>query len=241
MTDNIFSAADQPPVEGTTTPPVSQGVVPPVPSAPVIPTELQEYVGAGKKYQTLDEVYKAFPHSQKHISTLESELATAREELTRRRTAEDLLNDIQNGITNKPVATTTESVAPTQDISAIVRQELEREKTASEHRLNGGLVKDAFVKLYGNDLASVEFNKIAASNGISVETLNTLALTSPNAVFKLAGIQPLKATHSGNIQNDVNPLTMKPAVADGSNIRVPKHHTTNDLVTAWRAAKPQNS
>jgi hypothetical protein len=48
-----------------------------------IPTEVQSLVGEGKKYQSPEDALKSVPHAQKHIETLESELAEAREELLR--------------------------------------------------------------------------------------------------------------------------------------------------------------
>ena len=85
MTENIFEqSVDQTPE-----------VVQPVVQEPAIPPELAEFVGTGKKYASVAEVYKAFPHAQKHISTLEDENKQLKEELTRRQAAEDVLNALQ--------------------------------------------------------------------------------------------------------------------------------------------------
>ena len=63
-----------------------------------IPTEASELVGSGKKYTSVEDALKSVPHAQKHIQTLESELATLKEELTKRRTTEELLDEIKSGI-----------------------------------------------------------------------------------------------------------------------------------------------
>lgn len=55
------------------------------PPPPVVPTELQELVGQGKKYATLDDAIKSVPHAQTHIAKLEQEAAQLREELQKER------------------------------------------------------------------------------------------------------------------------------------------------------------
>ena len=191
MTETIFTA-DQP-----ATPPEA-----PIVSTPVIPPELAEYVGAGKKYQSIEDVHKAFPHAQKHINTLEEELAQLKEELTKRKTTEELLTDIQTGF-QQSVTTTTPSVKNDQDISAIVRQELEREKIVSTAKNNVTRVANVFRDSFG-DKAEEIYNKIAAESNLSVATMNQLAATSPEAVLKLAGLTSQKPTNAGKLSSDVN-------------------------------------
>ena len=58
-----------------------------------IPTELAEFVGEGKKYQTVEDALKSIPHAQSHIQKLEEEMKQAREELAKRKAAEELLEE----------------------------------------------------------------------------------------------------------------------------------------------------
>ena len=155
MTDNIFNNADQ-----ATITPESTPQTPSTPQAPVIPPELSEYVGVGKKYASIDEVYKAFPNAQKHISTLETDLAAAREELAKRRTTEELLNDIQTGLATKTVETPTVPLTQSQDISQIVRNELVKKQNEDLSLANQIAVVTEFKKIYG-EKAQVEFDKLA--------------------------------------------------------------------------------
>lgn len=205
MTDNIFNNADQ----ATTTPEITPQTTT-TPQAPVIPPELSEYVGVGKKYASIDEVYKAFPNAQKHISTLESDLAAAREELAKRKTAEELLNDIQAGLVTPPAATTVVEAQQPQDISAIVRNELVKKQKEDVALSNQVAVVAEFQKLYG-DKAQIEFEKIAVDLGVPITSLNQLAATSPTAVYKLAGIQAAKPTKSGSLESTVNMTSFTPA------------------------------
>jgi hypothetical protein len=190
MTDNIFNqGTDQVPNEA------------PVVQQPVIPPELQEFVGAGKKYASLDDVYKAFPHAQKHISTLEEENRQIKEELQRRKTAEELLEEIQNrAITPQESVTTPPSIP---DISSLVRQEIQRTQAEQVSLANQHEVVNKFTALYG-DKAQVQFEQLANELGVPITSLNQLAATSPKALFKLAGIDQSKSTSSGTLQSDVN-------------------------------------
>lgn len=200
MTDNIFEQADQV-VQQT-----AEAVIQQQPTTPVIPPELQEYVGEGKKYKSVDEVYKAFPNAQKHIQTLEEENRQIKEELSKRKAAEEILNDIQNGLGQQQGITPPVSQPNTQDISQIVRQELERKQQEDFYRQNQTVIVNEFKKHYG-DKAQEVFEKLAIDNGVPITTLNQLAATSPNAIYKLAGISPMKATQSGSIQSDINTQT----------------------------------
>jgi len=204
MTDNIFNNADQ-----ATTTPESTPQTPPTPQASVIPPELSEYVGVGKKYASIDEVYKAFPNAQKHISTLETDLAAAKEELAKRRTTEELLNDIQTGLATKTVETPTVPLTQSQDISQIVRNELVKKQNEDLSLANQIAVVTEFKKIYG-EKAQIEFDKLATDLGVPITSLNQLAATSPNAIFKLAGIQAAKPTRSGTLESTINTTTITP-------------------------------
>ena len=84
--DNIFdSNTNEDQTAGNTAEPVFQ-----------IPTEASEFIGSGKKYQSVDEALKSVPHAQKHIQTLESELANVKEELLKRRTTEELIDTFKS-------------------------------------------------------------------------------------------------------------------------------------------------
>src|SRR5687768_7954579 len=91
MTDQtIFSDdVDQTPSDATPATTTQENTIPP---------ELVELVGAGKKYATVEAALKALPHSQSHINKLEAELATLREEVTKRKTTQELLDEIKSGI-----------------------------------------------------------------------------------------------------------------------------------------------
>lgn len=213
MTDNIFQGTDQVQTIQETTP-----VVTATPQTPEIPPELAEFVGVGKKYSSLSDVHKAFPHAQQHINTLEQENARIKAELEKRRTAEELLNDIQNSLTQAPATTGIPTISAN-DISQLVRAELEKKSVEDVAKQNQFTVVQEFTKKFG-EKAQAEFEKIAADLGVPVTSLNALASTSPKAVFKLAGIDSApSATQSGSLQSDVS--TVSTNTQNDVSIRVP--------------------
>jgi hypothetical protein len=207
-----------------------------VPAVPPIqiPTEVSELVGAGKKYQTVEEALKSVPHAQTHIKTLESEMANLKEELAKRKTAEELLENIKLGIQHETTPPAANTFDPSQ-ISDIVNQSLEQRERASIAKQNTNSVVSKFTEKFG-EKAEEAFVTLAKESGLTVQQLNTLASTSPSAVLKLAGLSNTPVTPGSN-SGSINTEALKNAGrGDLPSARVPKGATTKDLVAAWKAA-----
>lgn len=199
-----------------------------------IPTEAAELVGSGKKYQSVEDALKSVPHAQKHIQTLESELASAREELAKRRTTEELLDEIKSGIQPKNDIPSGEISQDT--LLEVVSQTIElkeRQKTAQQ---NAQFVAAKFTEKYG-DKAEEMYKSIARESGLTEQQLNELSARSPGAVIKLAGFIPTQPNTPARPSSTVNPE----AVGNNSDptqlsAKVKKGATTRDVIDAWRIA-----
>ena len=216
--------------EADLTPPV---VTPP---SPVIPTELQELVGQGKKYATLDDAIKSVPHAQTHIAKLEQEAAQLREELQKRKAAEDLLADIKAGITQQ--GETTPKVDLSQEtVSNIVKNVLKQEQESNIQAQNAKSVMTAFETAFGDkQKAEQEYIKIAEKNNLPVQMLNQLAMTSPEAVLNLAGLK--KTTQPvGKVSSDVNTINFNTTEPEMPSAKLKPGATTKDMVAALEAAR----
>ena len=110
MNDEVKTETTETPVQEPTQETVQTDTQP---KAFEIPTEAQAFVGEGKKYQSPEDALKSVPHAQKHIETLESELALVKEELTKRKTTQELLDEIKSGA--QPVENTTPSAEVNRD------------------------------------------------------------------------------------------------------------------------------
>jgi hypothetical protein len=114
--------------------PQNQEVKPDTTTTPTIPQELAELVGQGKKYSTVEDALKSVPHAQKHISTLEADMIALKEELAKRKTAQELLDEIKSRDTHTEQPSVT---GITEDKAAeIVKQVLQKEEQAKKTTAN---------------------------------------------------------------------------------------------------------
>lgn len=198
----------------------------------VIPPELAELVGAGKKYATVDAALKALPHSQSHISKLEAELATLREEVTKRKTTQELLDEIKSGI---PQGETTPKEGLNQDaVVKMVEQVINQKKQQETATANVSKVVASFKEVFG-DQAEAQYNKLASDAGLSIADLNRLSATSPLAVLKLAGVTKAPVAFPGKIKSDVNTQAMGGQPNGEPSAKV-VGNSTKDVLSAWKIA-----
>lgn len=198
-----------------------------------IPTEAQDYVGEGKKYKSPEDALKSVPHAQEHISTLEQELAEVKEELTKRKTTQELLDEIKSG--TQPVENTTPSAEVNQDtLEELVAKTIEQKESAKVAKSNAKSVAEKFTAKYGQT-AEAAYNQIAKDSGLDIQQLNNLAATSPNAVLKLAGLDG-KVTSPSSTSGTINTQALNETPTDSTSARVPRGASTKDLVKAWKAA-----
>ena len=184
---------------GETTPPEAA-----VTPQATLPTEVAEFVGEGKKYRTAEDALKAIPHAQSHIKTLEEEAKQLREELTKRKTAEELLEEFKvSGVMggNRQDA----PAAATVDYEEIVAGILGKREAQSAAQKNISTVVNTFQEAFGDKTKAEEmYNKVAEDSGLSVQALNQLAATSPEAVMRLAGITKKQEGVTSKVQSTVN-------------------------------------
>ena len=200
-----------------------------------IPTEAADFVGKGKKYQSVEDALSSVPHAQKHIQTLESELAEVKEELVKRKTTEDILDEIKSGIV--PQQDTTEPVQFNQDnLEQLVSQTLENREVQKTAHANAKSVSASFMEQYGEKAEEV-YNSVAKDNGLTVEQFNSLSATSPDAVLKLAGLEKRpQAVEKSTGTVNTEALESAPNGKSDLSARVKKGATTKDLVDAWKVA-----
>lgn len=198
-----------------------------------LPQEVAELIGAGKKYATEEDALKSVPHAQKHIKTLEEELAQVKQELEKRRTAAELLDEIKSGI--KPQDTSSGSITA-DNVAQVVEQVFEKRTQQQTAVSNISRVTSAFTEKFA-DKAEEMFKAIANESGLSVQELNRLAASSPSAVLKLAGITGKQVDVAGKVSSSVNTEGLpKGDNTSQLSARVKSGASTKDMVSAWRIA-----
>jgi uncharacterized protein YoxC len=200
-----------------------------------IPTEAQDLGGEGKKYSSAEEALKSVPHAQNHIQTLESELAELKTELSKRKTTQELLDEIKSGV--KPVENTTQEVGLNQDtVMELVNNTLKQNEQKKLAQANASQVASKFSEKYGSNAEAV-YNSLAKDLNLTPTKLNELAATSPNLVLRLADLEPSVQTSVARPSGSVNTEALaanKPKAEVSA--KVPRGASTKDLVNAWRAA-----
>jgi len=200
-----------------------------------IPTEAQALVGEGKKYSNAEEALRSVPHAQQHIKTLEEEMAQLKEELSKRKTTQELLDEIKSGV--KPVENTTQEGRLNQDsIMELVNNTLKQNEQKKQAQANASQVASKFSERYGSNAEAV-YNGLAKDLNLTPQKLNELAATSPNLVLRLADLEPSVQTNVPKTSGSVNTeaLAVNKPRAELS-AKVPKGASTKDLVNAWKAA-----
>ena len=180
-------------------------VVPVISVAEVVPQELSELVGVGKKYKTVQAALHALPHAQTHITSLEADNVRMKEELSRRATAEELLADMRKTAPVVPATPVATEVNP-DVISEIVKQQIANTRQDDLYKQNSDSVVNAFTTHYA-EKAEAMYNKVATDNGMSIADVNALAKKSPQALLNLAGLTTNPQLRVGSITSDVNPLS----------------------------------
>lgn len=214
-------------------------VIPPVvvsPTTTILPQEVLELVGTGKKYATADAALASIPHAQRHIATLEAEALQLKEELAKRKTTEQLLEEIkQNGLSQ---GTTTPSTGITQEtVTQLVTQTLENRDAQQRAQDNINIVTSVFKEKF-LDKAEEMYIKVAKESGLTIKDINRLAETSPGVILKLAGLeQKQNTTPVTKITSSVNTETLKPTDPNAPlSARVARGGSTKDLLNAWKIA-----
>ena len=225
--ENIFSA-DQAPESVVENPPVNDSQLPP---------EVQEFVGEGKKYKSLQDALKSIPHAQSHIEKLEQELVEARTEAAKARAMDELLEEINKSkVQAAPQSTPASNTPKDVDINSAVEQVMARREAQKVAKENAQEVINAFQAKFG-DQSEAQFAKLAKDTGIPLNYLNNLAQTSPKAVLKLAGMvseAPKNVPHSTSTVKTEGQFNQS---GQELSARVPLvGASTKDVLNAWKNA-----
>jgi len=237
--------ADQPQATPFTEPtpaaapaPAPVAVQDPVPAAPAfaIPEAVQGIVGEGKKYATAEDALQSIPHAQHHIESLEQEMADLREDLSKRKAVEEVLQEINK----TPTEQLAEPQLSQEQLDALIDNRLTAKTNQDIKDANVSEVIEKFVSLYGDkEKAQEVYVKKAADLGLNIEQLNTLSASSPQAVYEMFGMAKSDAPAPTQIHSNVNSeAQINLQQAPDAPKSVMGRSTHSDDISAWRAAKP---
>jgi hypothetical protein len=177
---------------------IFEGQTSPQPAAPQTTEQqtsvLTALVGETQKYKTSEDLAKAYANADQFIEQLKEENRQLREKANSAKTIDEVLERISEA--SKPPQADT-PVAPTQkveDVQAIVKSALERERTEGT-RIGNIKAADAALKAKFGDKAQEVFNSLASTDTIR-NSLMEIAAVSPDKFVALFGALPVPTGNS---------------------------------------------
>ena len=173
---------------------------------------LEELVGEGKKFRTLQDLAKGKAAADSHISNLEKELSELRQELSQRSTVEDFVSRLKTGNTTpasesednqirEPVASQEKPVMSLQEeVQKALRAEIEK----SSREANVAKAKQALRERLGDDY-NEKLKQIAEGLGVKPEFLSSMAASSPDGLVKIVeSVSPQKDNRPLNVPSQTS-------------------------------------
>lgn len=189
-----------------------------------------------QKYSDVESALKSLPHANDHISKLQAEMEELRAEVSRRQSAEEVLQRLESKTTEKSETPSVGTVDLAQ-IEQMVDSRLTARQTAELQKSNLNSVISKVGEVYGEKAEEV-FYSTATEAGLSMEQINNLAATAPSAVLKLMGLTAKTSGLPGKTFSSVNTEAMQHNNQESRSAKVPFGASTKDMVNAWRNAKP---
>lgn len=192
--------------------------------APATPTSeeavqnfLEEYVGEGKKYKSVEELAKAKHHADKHIDELKTDLTSLKdfvaaqfEQMANKRNEEPKGPKEVDGERQPAPAAPPE--ADGEDLEARIAKILEERDETSRLQKNANLAQEVMIEHFGSQEEAVKaVRQKAEEMGVSPQFLADTAFRSPKALFNLMGINPDEKPRTPTTpasSSDVNPRMM---------------------------------
>lgn len=177
---------------------------------------LDELVGPGKKFATVDELAKSYGHGQNHIATLEAEAAQWRQGIQ-----EQIEQRQQTPPQGTPPSPQSEQRADEPNLDDRIREALEARERENKLTKNVNEVSTRLVEVYGDpQKANEAVNAKAAELGVTVQFLMDSAAASPKAFYAQLGLDAAPrqaAAPKGNVNPAaLNALNQSRTAAPGT-------------------------
>lgn len=192
---------------------------------------LEQLVGEGKKYSSMEELAKGYANADKFIEALKARTTDLEQEVSKRMAVEEFIKSKQTdgnqSQANESDSNSSGEPAPNQaeakeseaeerkvdesELIERIKAELKQEDEKEVSKRNTEAVVSRLQEVYGSDEAvNKAIQEKAAEIGVSVQWLQDAAAKSPKAFFSLTGIDGGKPAPSGP-SPAVNTAGLKPA------------------------------
>lgn len=199
---------------------------------------LSEYVGEGKKFDSLEKFVNSFKAKEEHISTLESENREYRESLSKVKELEEMIEEYRNERRASPEPQQKAGIDPS-EIESIVQSTLSKAEQEKAMKANTQKVANSLTEMYG-DSAEKLYIEVAKANGMSPAEMNQMAATRPQAVLNLVkALNPPRSTPSTSTGSINSEALQRNSTPEAPSARVKFGASTKEMAAAWRAAAPK--
>jgi hypothetical protein len=181
------------------------------------------------KYADVPTALKSLSASQEHIRKLEQEAKEMREKLAKQEAADAIKEKVKSAPAEASVNEESLFDVVNRVLDARTKQQKEEENLLTVHA--------KFSEVYG-EKASIRMKELAAQNEVSLQFLEQMAKTSPNALFKLSGISLTSRTPSHS-RGSVNTEALSPQPPAERPKSIMNGATTSDVLAMWRWAGSQ--
>ena len=166
-----------------------QPVPTPAPAYDHLLTGLKNAQGE-QKYSSMEQAFTGFDAAQQHIAKLEAEATELRNKATEAKSVEDILAAVQSqgqASVEAPVST------PEVDLDSRVVEILAAQASKELAERNGATVVAKVQEAFGEKAGELYYAK-AEALGMNKQAIDSLARTSPEAVFTMLGIKGKEAS-----------------------------------------------
>jgi len=170
---------------------------------------VEELVGEGKKFATVEDLAKGKAEADIFIEQLKKEQAELRSDLDQRLSAQDLLEEIrkereaQLSSSNTPAEGNTTPSLGQDDIASLVKDTVKQMGVQETSEQNILIVDQKMKELFGDRAQEVMLQK-AKENEVSVDFLKDAAAKSPKAFFNVLGLSNQKTATPSMTQGTVD-------------------------------------
>lgn len=142
-----------------------------------------------QKYATIEHAFDGFAAAQQHIAKLEAEAIALKEQAAKAKSVEDILAAVQpqGQPEPAPVASPAPVSTPEVDIASLVQSTIAENERTKIEATNRTAVTNKVKEAFGDKAGELFYSK-AAELGMSREAINSLAGTSPQAVYNILGL-----------------------------------------------------
>lgn len=191
------------------------------PEAAPAANPLDQFVGEGKKFATIDDFVKGYATAQQFIEHIKNENKELREDLNAQLTFNERFEQLQRNAEQRKqeqvqppaqqpqVATPGQPAIQEDDLVTKVREITRREREEEQRRNNVETVSKKLVEVYGDtQKANAAMRNKADELGVPLEWLMDSAARSPRAFYQTIGLDQEAPRQAAAPRSEVNPLAL---------------------------------